>query len=179
MNPNTPPIAKVIDEAQDAEICAHLADHYSDLLTPDVSNYASGRQRCWLEQEPSLTRDVTLRPAHHDERLWNWILRVTARHNWEPQLGLIARGPVGISLHRDASYADYEAFSINLGETVTWQYRECYRVMGWERDADNNAPITEIELPAGAIVRFNCKNPHGVGSVISAQRWSLNLWRLK
>jgi hypothetical protein len=171
-------IVHVLSEDLHDTIHEHLETNYPPLLKADVSNYAKGRSRVWLEQEPTLVKDYTLSPAYHDERLWKWLTSQLSKYNWTPQVGLVARGPVGISLHRDATYAQYMGFNINLGEDIIWQYRECYKQFGYG-PADNDAPVVNLEVPKGAVIRFCVKNPHGVGSPITDKRWSINLWRLK
>lgn len=176
---NTLKIVGMVEESNQTALCAYLEKTYPPILKPDVSNYAKGRQRIWLEKEATLVKDWKLLPGHKDVKLWSWIVRELSQFGWEPQLGLIAQGPVGIDLHRDATYADWMGYNINLGEDITWLYRECWSDYRWSQDCNTDAPITKIQVPKGAIIRFCVKNPHGVGSPITDKRWSLNLWRLK
>lgn len=130
----------------------------------------------WLEAEPTLVRNFTLKTAHHDSRTWNWLLK----HVWpSADLGLISRGPVGISLHRDATYAGWTAYGVNLGEPTVFGYEEIYEQYGYGPCRAGGAPVTEITLEPGDVYRFNPKNRHGVLSEITAARWNINLWTLK
>jgi len=164
-----------MSEENQNKMIAHFEQEFAPLLQEDVSNYAKGRKRLWLEAEPTLTRNFSLTSAHHDSRTWNWILK----HVWPgADLGLVSRGPVGITMHRDATYAGWEAYGINLGEPVVFGYRECYGDYRYGPQ-DDTAAITEIQLQPGDVFRFNCKNPHGVLSPITENRWSVNLWSMK
>lgn len=163
----------VIQEANFNSIREHLDRVYlqGGLLTPDVSNYAKGRQRCWLQAEAPLGSQPW-QLGVSDDRLWSWIKKVI----WpEAELGLITYGPVGITLHRDASYADYEARTLNLGTIKAWQYEPGYSTFGY--GPQNIRPIMNLMLSPGEVIRFNCKNRHGV--VDPAQdRWAINLWKV-
>jgi len=169
-------ILRRISPANQDKIVAHLEQHIDPVLQRDVSNYAPGRRRAWLQYEPTLVRDYTLKPAHRDERIWNYFTQILPGRI---DCGLISRGPVGISMHRDASYAAYKAYGVNLGETVTFGYRECYSDFRWSKNANNNAPLTSITLEPGDVYEFCCKNPHGILSDISENRWSINFWSFK
>ena len=94
-------------------------------------------------------------------------------------LGLITHGPVGINWHRDDSYAQFTAYSINLSTVdYEWGYQAQYPGFEYSRDRNDNAPQTVYRIPPGAIIKFNCKNPHAaLGS--DPDRWSINLWRLR
>jgi hypothetical protein len=167
-------VRDITPETQAAMI-SHFEETLVPLLTPDVSSYAKGRERVWLQAEPTLTRNYSLTKAHGDDRIWSWIIKQI----WpQADIGLVTRGPVGIGMHRDATYAGWTAYAINLGEDVTWGYRECYKDYCYGPQ-DDNAPVTEIKIKAGQCFKFNPKNQHGVLSEITDKRWSINLWELK
>ena len=152
-----------------------MRDHLESLaehLTPDVSRYAQGRQRFWLEHEAPLGPTRPWTPAVHSDRLWSWVTRTFP----DVQLGLAAYGDVGIQPHRDASYANFTAYSVNLGEIEGWFYDPVYPGMTWVPAAQQAPSSPRIyQLQPGDVVRFNCKNRHGVINPAS-DRWSLNLW---
>jgi hypothetical protein len=153
----------------------HHLDTLKDRLVPDVSTYAVGRQRFWLQAEGPLSQTGSFKLGVIDHKLWEWCLRVFPG----AQLGLAAYGPVGIRLHRDTSYADYEAVSINLGEVGAWLYDDQYPAFNaWApAEACNTSDLRDMALPVGAVTRFNCKNPHQVVDP-AEDRWSINLWRV-
>lgn len=173
---NTFRILHRLSDANQNKMIAHFNKNIDPVLQQDVSNYAKGRRRAWLNYEPTLVRDYTINPAHKDERIWNYFQNLLPGHI---DCGLISRGPVGISMHRDASYAAYKAYGVNLGETVTFGYRECYNDYRWTRNSNNDAPVTEIILQPGDVYEFCCKNPHGIQSEITENRWAINFWSFK
>lgn len=169
------PIANITDDTH-RKLLEHLNSNIADKMTKDVSTYARGRARLWLNQEPTLSYEWTVSPALKDDRLWNWINAITP-DDFVPDAALISRGPVGINPHRDARYADYEAYGVNLGEPITWQYRQGYQ--GFCYGPQQDSPLLDYAIPAGVIFKFNSKNEHGVGSPITKDRWSINIWRFK
>lgn len=167
-------IVHVVQPENQERIRTHLNEMYLEggLLRPDVSNYARGRQRAWLQVEAPLGNTRPWQPGVRDERLWNWILE----NIWaEAELGLVAYGQVGIRPHRDASYADYEARSINLGEIEGWWYEPGYSDFGPGPQTIRHA--LTYKLAPGDVIRFNCKNQHAVINP-APDRWSINLWRV-
>jgi hypothetical protein len=168
-------IVKRISAESQQSMIDYFTKKFDSLLEDDVSTYAKGRRRLWLEAEPTLVRNFTLTEAIQDERTWTWLLK----NVWPgADLGLLSRGPVGIKMHRDATYAGWEAYGLNLGETVTFGYQECYGSFKYGNQ-DDSAPITEVILEPGDVFRFNPKNPHGILSEITDARWAINLWCLK
>jgi hypothetical protein len=156
------------------ETVALVVDHLNrtvlepGLLQPDVSRYAVGRQRLWLNRGWDLGARRFM-AGHQDPTLWSWCQRL-----WpDAELGLIVYGSVGIDRHRDDSYADYRAVSINLGEVGGW---------GFQQFRDHIGPGPQTERPPivlrpkpGTIIEFNCKDPHWVESP-APDRWGINLW---
>ena len=106
-------------------VIAHIESQLGDRFSLDVSNYAPGRKRLWLEHEGPLGNQK-FKPATHDPKLWHWIVEVASKSGMQakPELALIVSGDVGIKLHRDATYAAPHALSINLGPT-TFLYNPC------------------------------------------------------
>ena len=149
-------------------LTTHL-DSLTPWLEDDVSNYAKGRKRFWLQHEWDL-RNRTFSPALKDERLWTFCKRMMP----SADLGLAVYGPVGISLHRDDSYADYRSVGINLGEVDGWVYDCQYPEFRWTRNT-NPTNTRNLKLPVGAVFEFNCKNPHAVINP-ATDRWAIFLW---
>jgi len=83
----------------------------------DVSNYAKGRRRLWLFHESNL-RNTELTRGFFDKRLWDFCQRAYPGCN----IGLLTYGGEGstglIDWHRDHSYAQPIARTINLGEST-------------------------------------------------------------
>jgi len=149
-------------------VISHLDKHITPDLEPDISSYARGRKRSWLNWEATLTSPTRFSPGLIDKRLWNWLSQVWKRAGMRgtPELGLAIHGDIPITLHRDASYADKESLNVNLGG-VTWLY-DTSRGVG---------TITETTLDGGEIIPFNCKHRHGVFDPLP-NRWSIILWRV-
>lgn len=153
--------------------------------TPDVSSYAKGRLRCWLPVEPPLG---PTRPWLHGHQspdaaaLFDWATSVIHEHGhreFMPDVMLVTdAGPtaVGITPHRDASYASYEAWGINLQGDGVFSYTEGYPEYRWSRTPVRNPRTVQLSLTTGSVVRFNCKNLHAATS--SVGRLSLQIWRV-
>ena len=154
-------------------ITDYLDEVIAQLLTKDVSNYAPGRTRAWLQYEAPLSQSRPWLHGVRDERVWSYVTRTCARHGFTPDLGLVSKGG-NISSHRDAFYANFMAMGINLGE-CTWEYRPCYPEYRWTPQQDENAPVESYNLTGGEVFLFNCKNPHAVINA-SEDRWAINLW---
>lgn len=134
-------------------------------LKPDVSVYAKGRLRCWLGVEPSLTRVVTERPGV--EVSPKIINRLTEIIEWRFDYCLVtfsAEAAIGITPHRDASFADREARGLNVTGYCQFSY--------------SSPGVTEtVMLEPGDLIKFDCKNVHG--AVPNSNRWGMNFWRKK
>lgn len=171
---NTFKIVDTLSPQKVSQIKEHILTNLSPLATPDVSNYAKGRLRLWLNQEPTLVKDYTIKPAIQDDRLWEYIC--TIYHNVyavNPSFALVAVEDTNIDLHRDATYAGWKALSINLGR-CTWHYQECYPDFRWSKQSPTPTTI-EAQLYGGEVISFNPKNPHGVSNA-SEDRMSINIW---
>ena len=136
-------------------------------LTPDHSNYSKGRFRLWLFHEVDF-RDGTLSKGYSDQRLLDFSQRVYPGCD----IGLLTyHGPVTndkvsdgrINLHRDHTYSNPKAISINLGEAI-FTYGEPEQ--------------TDYLLQNGDITEFNCKVLHAVTEIRSAERFSIVFWKL-
>lgn len=186
-------IYKVLPNAD--KICRWLENDIRSELTPDVSSYARGRLRTWLGREPSLkapfeTKQATqLSPAIYKRFIdlieWNFDFCLVTYSGDEI--------PIGIAPHMDAGYADFEARSLHLsGECLFtyWQARPAFGKSPVEvpyhlnrdtkvitLDGHSARPTHTIELPVGAVTRFNCKNPHAASPGV--KRWNINFWRAK
>jgi hypothetical protein len=134
-----------------------------ELMSCDVSSYAKGRYRLWLFHECNLkTGKIT--KGYYDDRLWNFCQRVYSGTN----IGLLTfGGKVGniqstglIQLHRDHSYSQVIARTVNLGSCIF------------------NYDGKDYQLNDGDIIEFNCKKLHGVTKILSEERFSINLWKL-
>ncbi len=139
----------------------------------DVSNYAKGRRRLWLFHESNL-RNTELTRGFFDKRLWDFCQRVYPSCN----IGLLTYGGEGstglIDWHRDHSYAQPIARTINLGEAI-FGY-DLKREGGIKTDA--NRDRQNFKLEDGEIIEFDCKHPHALLKILSNERFSINLWKL-
>ena len=163
-----------LGEATVRDVVAHLERHVAPHLAPDVSNYAKGRERAWLEIEAPLGPTQPWRAGLASERLWPWLTRVWRRFHpdTQPAVGLAIRGDVGIAWHRDAAYARSDALIVNLGPAVF--------EIDAARDSRNGRPLDPLsfDLVGGEILAFDCKHQHRVLDADPA-RWSVVLWRMK
>ena len=144
------------------------------------SSYAVGRSECWLGTEAALSQsqmqdlnDNVFVRRPNPTQLGNWLVKVWQECSMpeKPELGLANFGPVGITWHADASYADPDCLLINLGG-VKWGFNP-------SRNHAKN-PDSEAEfhtLDAGEIIRFDCKHQHEAIEPV-ANRWSIILWRI-
>ena len=110
-----------------------------------------------------------------NERLWALIKSI-----WpEAEIGLLtysgSENPIGINLHRDDSYADYESWGIQLSGTCEFVYMGGYRNFCWdpEKDIEEKQVYT---LTPGDVFSFNCKNRHS--AIPSVDRYAINLWKV-
>jgi hypothetical protein len=153
-------------------------------LTPDVSNYAKGRLRVWLGTEPTLTSPTRLlQGLPTPEPITKRLADITG---WPFDFCLATYSGdttgIGIGPHRDASYADYEATSMNVTGESRFSYWEGRHAFGYaantrEFDPKTDAATHTILQTAGQLIRFNCKNLHAAEP--GPKRWSLNFWRQK
>jgi len=160
-----------------------LVEVFGPYLTPDVSNYAKGRLRVWVGTEPSLSPRGWARPGlqvHSD------VVDAFAEIiGWEFDYWLVTysgdRQAVGIQPHRDAGYADYEAYGLNCVGECTFSYWNDRKAFGYARSSGtasmNGAPTDIVRMVPGTVVRFNCKNPHAADPLPG--RWGMNFWRAK
>ena len=130
----------------------HLDRHVAPHLTPDVSNYARGRQRAWLQIEAPLGPTQPWHPGLASHRLWPWLVAVWRRIDPDtvPQVGLAVHGNRGIAWHRDASYAHARAALVNLGP--------CTFELDRARDSANGRPVdpVSLRLSGGEVLDFDC-----------------------
>ena len=151
-------------------------------LVPDVSNYAKGRLRQWINVEPTLTSPTRLlrSPLQLDDKIIN---RLKELIEWDFEFALITysgdNSPVGISAHRDASYADYETFGLHVSGEAQFDYWMERNSFGYSRGSlpETKDPTHSIQLQPGQVVRFNCKNRHACNP--GPQRWNINFWKGK
>lgn len=155
--------------------------HY---LKPDVSSYAKGRLRTWLQKEPTLTsptRILTGTPV--DDRILD---RLRDLIGFPFDFCLVTYSgddtPIGISPHRDASYADFEAYALHVSGECRfdyWQGRKAFGKAPNEREFDpkSEAPTDSLLLSPGDVVHFNCKNVHAASPGV--KRWNINFWKAK
>ena len=163
-----------LGDATARAVAGHLDRHVAPHLAPDVSNYARGRQRAWLEIEAPLGPTQPWRPGLASARLWPWLTRVWQRFHpaSRPDVGLAVFGDTGIAWHRDAAYARSDALIVNLGPAVF--------EIDAARDSANGRPLDphSLDLVGGEVLAFDCKHQHRVVDADPA-RWSIVLWRLK
>lgn len=152
-------------------------------LSQDVSNYAKGRLRCWLNVEPHLgTRGGTKPglPVHQ-----SIINRMAELIDWQFDYCLVTysgdQEAIGIDPHRDAGYADYEAYGLTVSGESLFRYWEGREAFGYAPETNRltaNDPSThQIVVKPGMVTRFNCKNIHSAEP--GTGRWGLNFWRAK
>jgi hypothetical protein len=166
-------IVQTLSEGLVADVIGQLEEHVRPHLQADVSNYAKGRQRAWLPYEAPLGASRPWQMGVQAPDLWDWICRTLRRHNFFPDLAL-ASVDGNINRHRDASYADYEGWTINLGP-CTYHYEPCYPEFRWTPGAPQSAPEQTFDLTGGELIQFNVKNPHWVTDA-AADRWGINCW---
>ena len=160
-----------IDPETVRTVVDHLERHVAPHLAPDVSSYARGRQRAWLETEAPLGPTQPWRPGLASHRLWPWLAAVWRRIDPEPQLGLAVHGSTGIAWHRDASYAHARAALVNLGPCTFELDRAVPRA-----HAEPRATVNDTARRGG---QFSV-SPGGQFSLsLDTSRWSVVLWRLK
>ena len=155
------------------QIVQYLDKNIEPLLETKPSGYAKGRNQLWLNYSPDLNTNPTFVLAHIDERIWNYIKSKSPQW-FTPHVALITKGG-GIAPHRDATYANYPAMSINLGK-VTWHY-EPSRPDYSHHSTSDRAPAMSVDLTGGEVFMFNCKNMHWVTNV-DPNRWSINVWTI-
>lgn len=157
------------------EMGAYVVTDVAPFLRADPSNYAKGRLSVWLQWEWSLKHKTFSRDsAVQHSALWGMCLEIYP----EADLGLITRGPVGIGWHRDDSYADFKAKTLNIG-ICRWGYEEIYPdVDKWSAEGNKNVTPTWLDLTGGEVITFNCKNRH-TAQDLGVNRWSVNLWHVR
>ena len=132
----------------------------------DHSNYAKGRRRLWLFHECNLS-NTELTRGFFDQRLWKFCQRVFTGCN----IGLISYGGEGstgtIDWHRDHTYSQAIARTINLGEAI----------FGYDLNRQSGER-KEFNLNDGEIIEFNCKHLHALLKIVSKERFGINLWQL-
>lgn len=152
----------------------HLDSHVSPHLAPDVSSYARGRRRAWLQIEAPLGPTQPWRPGLASHRLWPWLVAIWQRIDPRtcPAVGIAIQGDTGIAWHRDASYAQVRAVLVNL--------EPCAFEIDRDRDSPNGRPgdPLSLDLQGGEVLAFDCKHQHRVVDP-DPSRWSIVLWRLK
>lgn len=152
-------------------------------LRPDVSNYAKGRMRAWLRTEPPLsTKQQTKSGIEVSDKIWNRLQEII---NWSFDYCLVTYSgnevAIGISPHRDSSFAAYEAMGLNVSGTCRFSYWN--ERNGFDATKPTNKfpvegpPSHVVELKPGDLVRFNCKNVHAAEP--STNRWNMNFWKRK
>jgi hypothetical protein len=142
------------------EIQAYIQTHLFPLATTEQAKCARGRLNLWLQAEPNYsTRKY--KPAHSDQRLWRFCQKIYP----EAALAQIyfATHNHGIDWHRDASYAQPNAFIFNLGQVCLQTRTE-------------DGKLIELELTGGEIIRFNCKLPHR-SIPRNEDRIGIGIWR--
>jgi hypothetical protein len=146
----------------------------------DVSNYAPGRLRCWFPYEAPLSpkRPWIKQDDHHAIEFWirEELSKIT---DWQPEVFLITNActkKVGISWHRDAFYADYEAWGINIVGQSEFGYEDGYPEYHWSEDRLEPTKFKTI-LEPGDLLQFNCKNRHRANP-LTEKRISIQMWRV-
>jgi len=161
---------QTLPDSRTSRIVTHLENN-SVHLEQDISNYAKGRQRYWLNYK----WDLANRHFSHgvkDTRLWNFCKEIFPKAD----LGLVVYGGVGIDLHRDDSYADWRGVGINLGEIEAWVYDCQYPNFHWTPTTNESNP-KRYKMNPGDVFQFNTKNPHSALNP-AEDRWAIFLWHV-
>jgi hypothetical protein len=126
----------------------------------DVSSYARGRKRLWLNGlgEPFLGSPPRLSPSFECQDIHRIISDLDIRYDF-CLAHYSGDSAIGIKPHRDASYANPLAYGINLGQCRFTCNGETHHLTG------------------GEIYSFNCKQLHSAEP--APHRWALNLWTAK
>lgn len=166
-------LSLTLDPIRCCNITQLLETHVRPSLTPDVSAYARGRTRCWLEREAPLSNRQTWKPGLQIPELWEEICRIWRVVNLPengPHTALAIYGEIGILPHRDATYASPMAMTINLGQ-VSW---------GWtpDRRSNNNDDLVWMTMTGGEVLVFDCKHRHTAMSP-APDRWAITVWSSK
>lgn len=152
-------------------------------LTPDVSKYAQGRLRAWLNVEPNLYPPFAVNPGIEvSGGIWS---RLQTLLEWPFDFCLATysgdENPIGIGPHRDAGYADFEACSLNVSGQCKFEY---WKERWYTHKAKPITPINPNDPPTdmkillpGQVHLFNCKNLHA--ATPGTKRWCLNFWKKK
>ena len=150
-------------------VIQHLESTLKQSLKADVSNYAPGRMRVWLQHEAPLSDNQNFQSGTQDTKLWTWCKEVAKESGMKeiPEVGLAIYGDRGIKLHRDASFAAPEAVSINLG-AVEFLYDP---TRGFSDNLESHI------LDRGEVMLFDSKHRHAAVEPAS-NRWCIVLWSL-
>lgn len=129
-------------------------------LTNDISQYAKNRQRAWLNGlgEPHLSYPKISESIQHQDI--DKFIRNQLGINYDFCLAHYSGDrAIGIKPHRDASYANRQAYGINLGACNFTIADKTYNLTG------------------GEVYSFNCKVLHSADP--SPHRYGINLWTAK
>ena len=152
-------------------------------LKADVSKYAPGRLKVWLGTEPTLTSPTRLlQGLPVEDKL---ISRLQEIVEFQFDFALVTysgdKTALGIEPHRDAGFAGYEAYSLNVsGECLFryWNGRESFGAISDTHGYTAQDPPTHVvTLKEGDLAHFNCKNIHA--ATPSQRRWNINFWKKK
>ena len=168
-----------LDSGTSDSLIKHL-DSLSGHLYPDVSNYARGRRRFWIQTEyPLSIKYQQFRAGIQDERLWTWIQQVwdKSKLGGSPESALAIYGQVPIQFHPDAPCASPLAIQINLGGTTF--IHDSVPAGPANRNGRIYTPTAPIEhtLDRGEVTRFNCKHVHATSDP-QPDRWSIIVWQI-
>ena len=172
-----PPCRKVeqLAEGEVERLKGVLEQHVRPHLVPDVSTYARGRTRAWLEREMPLGPTQREKPGVKVPVLWGVLGDIWRRHlPGHPETGLAICGEVGITPHRDASYARPITMSVNLGPARWFHDRA-------RNGATKGRVVQEHEwtnLAGGEVLVFDSKHPHAA-KPLDPKRWVIILWQVK
>ena len=165
-------LALALDDTEQKQLVHLLETRVRPSLTPDVSNYARGRVRCWLNLEAPLSNRQDWRPGLQVPDLWRHLKTIWQRAGMggeAPDTALAIYGEIGIRPHRDATYAANLALTVNLGR-VRW---------GWtpDRGSNDDRDMVWQTLTGGEVLKFDCKHRHAAHP--APDRWAIVCWRSK
>lgn len=146
------------------ELVTQIRDYINATLLPqatsETAKCARGRKQLWLEAKP-IYSNRTYVSAIHDERLWSFVKRTFP----DVDLAQVYFGNRGIDWHRDAAYANSQAYIINLG-ICTLQTKL------------NDGTLISHELTGGELIEFNSKLEHRCIDV-HPERIGIGCWSAK
>jgi len=171
--PNMITLYHKISPKNQAAIRSDLQDNCSGFLRTDMGKVARGRKRFWLKYVWNFRYKKLFQGVSHP-RLEEYLSAIDIEYD----LGVVSYADKGTTWHRDGTFCDYTAYTINLSiKPVEFGYQACYPKCGYS-EQNLEAPKEMRLLMPGEIIKYNAKNPH-ITVNNDPNRWSITLWKLK